>query len=115
MIRIKRAYEEAEKQDGKRYLVDRYWPRGVKKTELHVDEWIRKVAPSPALCQWFGHEPEKWRDFQRRYFSELQKNSEAWQRLLDEARRGTVTLVFSARDAEHNNAVALKEFLEAKL
>ncbi len=114
MIKLKRAYDPREKSDGARFLVERLWPRGVKKTELHVDGWLKDVAPSTELRQWFGHDPAKWNQFRQRYFKELEANT-AWEPLLQAARRGTVTLVYSAHDTEHNNAVALKEFLETRI
>lgn len=115
MIQVKRAYEEPSKDDGERFLVERLWPRGVKKENLQVEAWLKDVAPSNELRQWFRHDPAKWDEFRRRYFRELEKNSEAWRPLLARARRGRVTLVYSAHDTEHNNAIALKEFLERRI
>lgn len=115
MLALKRAYEKAEPHDGTRFLVDRLWPRGVKKTGLQVDGWIKDVAPSDALRRWFGHGPEKWAEFRRRYFAELDSHPEAWVQIRSTARRGPVTLVYSAHDTAHNNAVALKEYLEAHM
>ncbi len=115
MIQIKRAYEPASKSDGARFLVERLWPRGIKKEELKVEDWLKEVAPSTELRQWFQHDPAKWAGFRTRYAKELNKNSEAWKSLLNRAKRGRVTLVYSAHDTEHNNAVVLKEFLESKL
>jgi len=115
MIQVKRAYEQSSKDDGERFLVERLWPRGVKKENLRVEAWLKDVAPSTELRQWFQHDPAKWEEFRRRYFRELEKHSEAWQALLARARRGRVTLVYSAHDTEHNNAIALKEFLERKI
>lgn len=115
MIRLKRAYDPAARNDGARYLVDRLWPRGVKKEALKLEGWLQEVAPSDGLRRWFGHDPKKWEEFRRRYSAELDRNAEAWVPLLEAARRGTVTLLFSARDPEHNNAVALKAYLERKL
>ena len=114
MIQVKRAYDAASEEDGARYLVDRVWPRGLKKEELQLDGWIKDAAPSTELRKWFQHDPAKWEKFRERYFRELEKNPDAWQPLLTGARRGRITLVFGAHDAEHNNAVALKEFLEKK-
>ena len=111
VIRLKRAYEEAESGDGTRLLVERLWPRGVKKEALHIERWAKDVAPSTELRKWFGHDPEKWTEFRRRYFAELRENPGAWEPIVEEARRGTVTLVYSSHDEEHNNAVALREFL----
>ena len=115
MFRVKRAYQPPEPEDGVRYLVDRVWPRGVTKNALAVADWVREVAPSDALRQWFGHDPAKWEEFKQRYFSELEASPATWQPLLEAGRRGAVTLVFSARDEEHNQAVALKEFLDQKI
>ncbi len=115
MIRVKRAYEAAATSDGTRFLVDHLWPRGLKKENVKVKSWIRDVSPSNELRRWFGHEPAKWNEFQRRYFAELDKKPEAWQPLLQAARADDITLVFSARDTEHNNAVALKTYLEKRL
>jgi len=115
MIRVKRAYDPPAPEDGKRFLVDRLWPRGVKKEALKLDGWLKDVAPSDALRRWFGHDPAKWEEFQRRYFAELEAKPESWRPLLEAARAGNVTLLFSARDEAHNNAVALKAFLEVRL
>jgi uncharacterized protein YeaO (DUF488 family) len=114
-IQIRRIYEPPAPDDGARLLVDRLWPRGVKKTELRLASWLREVAPPDALRQWFQHDPAKWSEFQRRYAAELEKNPQAWEPILQAARKGKVTLLFAAKDAEHNNAVALKAFLERKL
>lgn len=115
MIRIKRVYEPVASGDGARFLVDRLWPRAVKKEELRLSGWLKESAPSAGLRTWFGHDPEKWPEFRRRYHEELERNPDAWRPLLDAAGKGTVTLLFAARDPEHNNAVALKDYLEAKL
>lgn len=112
MIKVKRVYDPPSKEDGKRYLVDRLWPRGIKKEALQLEGWLKEVAPSDELRQWFGHDPAKWEAFQRRYFAELEAKPEVWRPLLEAARTGTITLLFSARDEQHNNAVALKAFLE---
>jgi uncharacterized protein YeaO (DUF488 family) len=101
--------------DGARLLVDRLWPRGVKKEKLRLAGWLKGVAPSDSLRHWFQHDSEKWEEFQRRYSAELERNRPAWQPILQAARNGRVTLLFAAKDAEHNNAVALKAFLERKL
>ena len=115
MIQTKRAYEPTSKTDGARILVERLWPRGIKKEALSLDTWLKDVAPSTELRQWFQHDPAKWQEFRKRYSRELEENPEPWQRLLSRARRGRLTLVYSSHDQEHNNAVALKEFLERKL
>ncbi len=115
MIHIKRVYEPPSSSDGARFLVDHLWPRGLKKEEVKVQGWLKAVSPSNELRNWFRHDPAKWKGFQRRYFAELGKRPEAWQPLLEAAREGDITLVFSAREMEHNNAVALKNFLEKRL
>jgi uncharacterized protein YeaO (DUF488 family) len=112
MIRLKRAYEKASPDDGKRFLVERLWPRGLKKETLPLDAWLREVAPSPKLRQWFSHDPQKWQEFRRRYFAELDESPKAWEVIQSAARRGPVTLVYSSHDTEHNAAVALKDYLE---
>ncbi|GBD33661.1 hypothetical protein HRbin33_02657 [bacterium HR33] len=115
MIRVKRVYEPPAPRDGARFLVDRLWPRGLKKETLRLDGWFKELAPSDRLRRWFAHQPGRWQEFRRRYFAELDRNESAWKPLLEAARRGTVTLLYAARDAERNNAVALKEYLESKL
>src|SRR5579884_713131 len=115
MIAVKRVYEPASRGDGERVLVEGLWPRGIKKQDLQMDDWIKAVAPSTELRKWFGHEPAKWAEFQRRYAAELEAEPDAWAPLLARARRGRLTLLFSSRDEEHNNAVALKAFLDRKL
>jgi uncharacterized protein YeaO (DUF488 family) len=112
MFAVKRAYEKAAPEDGVRFLVERLWPRGVKKSDLPIDAWLKDVAPGDALRRWFAHDPKKWLEFRRRYFAELDSHPEICAQILREARRGRVTLVYSARDTEHNNAVALKDYLE---
>ena len=117
MVKLKRAYEAPAPTDGQRILVDRLWPRGVKKTEAHLEAWLKDLAPSTELRQWFDHNPERWPEFQRRYQEELAAPEKAG--LLDDlsalARQGTVTLVFAAKDQERNNAVVIKSFLEERL
>ena len=115
MIKLKRAYDSASKDDGIRFLVERLWPRGVNKTALHLDAWLKDVAPSTELRRWFSHDPSKWIEFQRRYFAELNAKPEAVEPILDADRRGQVTLVYSPHDKEHNNAVALKAYLAARI
>jgi len=115
VIKVKRVYDPVEPDDGRRFLVERLWPRGVKKDALRLDGWLKEVAPSDRLRRWFGHDPRKWEAFRQRYFAELEARPEAWRPLLEAARMGTVTLLFSARDIAHNNAVALREFLEERL
>jgi len=113
MFYLKRAYDEASAKDGLRFLVDKLWPRGIKKTELALDGWLKDLAPSDELRRWFAHDARKWDEFRRRYFVELDSCPEAWCQIRDAARNHHVTLVYSAHDAEHNNAVALKEYLES--
>jgi uncharacterized protein YeaO (DUF488 family) len=115
VIQVKRVYEKQTKTDGRRFLVDRLWPRGMSKETLRVDGWIKDIAPSDSLRRWFGHDPKKWKEFRSRYFAELNSKQEAWQPILKAARRSNVTLLYSAHDTEHNNAVALRDYLMGKL
>jgi uncharacterized protein YeaO (DUF488 family) len=115
MIRTKRVYDDADQADGARFLVDRLWPRGVKKEALALQGWLKDVAPSNELRHWYHHDLTQWQEFRRRYFGELRKNPESWRPLLEAARQGTVTLLYSSKHAEHNNADALKEFLIERL
>ena len=115
MIKLKRVYEAASRDDGVRILVERLWPRGIKKDALNLDTWLKNVAPSDGLRQWFGHDPKKWNGFRDRYFAELEANPQTWESVAKTARRGRVTLIYSSRDMEHNNAVALKDYLEDKM
>jgi uncharacterized protein YeaO (DUF488 family) len=114
MIRLKRVYEKAGREDGKRYLVERLWPRGVKKEALRMDGWVKDAAPSTKLRKWFGHDPKKWEEFKRRYRKELDANPEGVRQILEAMRKGDVTLIYSSHDAEHNNAVALEQYLEER-
>ncbi len=115
MINLHRAYDAGSPGRGQRFLVERLWPRGIKKTDLPVEGWLKEVAPSTGLRQWFSHDPAKWEEFRRRYYRELDANPGAWGALVEAARQGDVTLVYSSRDTEHNNAVALREYLLTKL
>ncbi|HXE96119.1 MAG TPA: DUF488 family protein [Dongiaceae bacterium] len=115
MIQIKRVYEPPDSHDGRRFLVERLWPRGMKKENLAMEGWLKDVAPSAALRQWFGHDPAKWEIFRQRYSAELENNPAALAPLLDAARQGTVTLLYSAHDREHNSALLLKSFLDERL
>jgi uncharacterized protein YeaO (DUF488 family) len=115
MIQIKRVYEPASKDDGARFLVERLWPRGMKKEALPMDAWCREAAPSDNLRRWFSHDPAKWKEFQRRYRAELAGNPAGFQPLLDAARQDNITLLYSAHDAEHNSAIVLKSCLEERL
>ncbi len=113
MVKVKRVYEPASPEDGKRILVERLWPRGISKESLVLDEWLREVAPSTGLRKWFAHDPARYDEFRRRYLRELEGKPEIIDRLRAEAREGTITLLFSARDARHNNALVLQELLGA--
>ena len=109
--RIKRVYDPVSNSDGTRLLVERLWPRGVKKTSLEIKAWLKDVAPSTELRKWFSHDPTKWNDFCSRYLAELQANPDAWRPIIEATRHGPVTLIYSSHDTEHNNAVALRDFL----
>jgi len=115
MIQIKRIYLKPQTKDGKRFLVDRLWPRGIKKEKAGLSGWIRDIAPSASLRKWFDHDLKKWKEFQKRYGHELAANREALKPLLDIAKRGTLTLLFAAKDAEHNNAVVLQKYLKGRM
>jgi uncharacterized protein YeaO (DUF488 family) len=114
VITLKRVYDPVSPIDGTRFLVERLWPRGVSKARLRINAWLKEVGPSTRLRKWFNHDPDKWAEFRRRYFRELGSQPETWQPIMSAARRGRVTLVYSSRDTEHNNAVALQEFLRRK-
>lgn len=113
-FRCKRVYEPAGPDDGLRVLVDRVWPRGMTKAQVKADLWLKAVAPGAALRTWFGHDRTRWEEFRRRYFAELDAEPQSVAMLLSEAAKGRVTLLFSARDAECNQAVALKDYLLAR-
>jgi len=113
-IRIKRAYEEPDGEDGTRILVDRLWPRGLTKEKAKVDLWLKDVAPSTELRKWFAHDPAKWAEFRSRYLEELKGNKEQLSLLRQEAAKGAVTLVYGAKDQQHNEAVILQRLLTAK-
>jgi uncharacterized protein YeaO (DUF488 family) len=110
-LRIKRIYEEAAADDGRRVLIDRVWPRGVSKQNARLDEWARDLAPSPSLRKWFGHDPARFEEFRRRYRAELGRQAERLRELRRYAEDGTVTILYAARDEDHNNAVVLAELL----
>lgn len=112
MFRLKRAYDEPARNDGSRILVERLWPRGLTRERAALDLWLKEVAPSPELRKWFGHDPARWEQFQKRYWKELEDKDEAVQLLRQKGAQGTITLVYAARDEEHNGALALKQFLE---
>ncbi len=111
-ISLKRAYEKPSRSDGCRILVERLWPRGVSKLDAKIDLWPKQAAPSTELRRWFDHDPDKWVEFRRRYFSELQAHDEALEPIRERVRAGRVTFVFGSRETRFNNAVALKEYLE---
>lgn len=114
MITLKRVYDPVSPADGTRFLVERLWPRGMSKQRLQLSAWLKEVGPSTELRQWFNHDPLKWPQFRTRYFRELDARPESWAPILTAARRGPVALVYSSHDREHNNAIALKEYLQAK-
>jgi uncharacterized protein YeaO (DUF488 family) len=110
-VQLKRAYERPAREDGTRILIDRLWPRGVTKEAAAIDEWFKDVAPSTALRQWFGHDPARWQEFRRRYAGEVRQNADQLRKLRALARQGPITLVFSAHDEAHNDAVVLRALL----
>jgi uncharacterized protein YeaO (DUF488 family) len=114
MIKLKRVYEEPSSEDGFRVLVDRLWPRGLSKERAAVDLWLKEAAPSPELRKWFDHDLARWPQFQERYRAELRDKKDALRMLKQKSKEGTVTLVYAARDEEHNGAVALKRFLGSR-
>ena len=110
-INLSRVYDHAPSGEGKVFLVERLWPRGIRKDAIPMDGWLRDLAPSVELRTWVSHDPERWQEFRRRYFVEMDANPQSWQPLVDAAAQGSVTLLFSSRDEEHNNAVALRDYL----
>jgi uncharacterized protein YeaO (DUF488 family) len=110
-VKIKRVYEKPAKGDGKRILVDRLWPRGLTKEKASIDLWLKNIAPSTELRKWFGHDPDKWKEFKKRYHQELEKNNEQVSILYGELEKRVVTLVYGAKDEQHNEALVLKEWL----
>lgn len=112
MLQLKRAYETPTRSDGQRVLVERLWPRGLTKAKAALDLWLKDVAPSPELRKWFGHDPARWKEFERRYWEELKEHPDAVDQLRRQAKKHTVTLIYAARDEQHNGALALKEFIE---
>jgi uncharacterized protein YeaO (DUF488 family) len=115
MINVKRVYLPPEQTDGRRFLVDRLWPRGIKKDKLHCEAWFKEAAPSDSLRVWYQHDPDKWEEFKLRYFAELDGKPEVWKPMLDAARKGDITLLYSTRNETNNNALALKAYLDGKL
>jgi uncharacterized protein YeaO (DUF488 family) len=113
MIKLKRAYEKPAPEDGERILVERLWPRGLTKQKAKIDLWLKDVAPSQELRKWFGHDPAKWREFRRCYWADLRHKGDLIELLRSKSESETITLVYAARDEEHNGALVLKEFLEA--
>ncbi|SEA27485.1 Uncharacterized conserved protein YeaO, DUF488 family [Desulfuromusa kysingii] len=114
MIQVKRVYDPPAQTDGKRILVERLWPRGIKKETLKLDAWLKDVAPSTELRKWFRHDPAKWDEFQQRYRNELDKHQNTWQPIIEAAKTDKVTLLYSSHDADHNNVIALKKYLEER-
>ena len=114
MVKLKRVYDPVSRTDGRRFLVERLWPRGLSKERLHLTAWLKEAGPGTELRKWFNHDPMKWSQFRTRYSRELDSRPESWRPILPASRRGVVTLVYSSHDEEHNNAVALKEYLQAK-
>jgi uncharacterized protein YeaO (DUF488 family) len=112
MLKIKRVYDPVSTDDGKRILIDRLWPRGINKEKAHIDEWVKEIAPSNELRKWYAHDPAKWAEFKKRYEKEIAGEAERLKKIKAEARKQTVTLLFSSKELERNNAVALKEMLD---
>ena len=115
LIKLKRAYEKPEPEDGKRILVDKLWPRGLRKEKAKIDEWLKDVAPSTELRRWYAHDPTKWVQFKERYWKELDAKSEQVAALVKECERSTVTFVFSSKEEKLNNAMALKDYIDRKI
>lgn len=115
MVRLKRVYDPPEDDDGRRILVDRLWPRGLSRQKAKLDLWLKEIAPSDELRRWFGHDPARWSGFVEKYMAELEASGALVAELREEAKNSTVTLLFAARDSAHNNAVVLKQLLEAWL
>lgn len=113
-IKLKRAYEAPSKADGRRLLVERLWPRGVKKEDAALDDWVKDIAPSPALRKWYGHDPAKWPEFQKRYRAELSANAEAVEKLRAVCAKGATTFIYAAKDEARNSALVLKAYLEGE-
>ncbi|MGC8707686.1 MAG: DUF488 domain-containing protein [Athalassotoga sp.] len=111
IIKLKRVYDEPEMDDGKRFLVERLWPRGIKRESIKIDGWLKEIAPSTELRRWFNHEPQKWEEFKRRYTAEIEEKKTYLYPILEAINDGNVTLLYSARDREHNGAVVLAEYI----
>lgn len=114
-VKVKRIYEPVEKSDGFRVLIDRLWPRGIKKEETNIDLWVKEIAPSNTLRRWFNHDPKKWLEFQKRYEQELKTKPELLELILEKAGKQIITLLYSAKDETHNNAQVLRNILQLKL
>ena len=115
MIKIRRVYAELGEDEGFRVLIDRLWPRGLSKEKVKLDLWLKEIAPSDALRKWYAHDPKKWTEFKHRYFQELAKNEDLIGPILDKAQKGVVTLLYGSKEEKVNNAVALKDYLEARM
>jgi uncharacterized protein YeaO (DUF488 family) len=115
MLKTKRAYQPASPDDGRRFLVERLWPRAISKDALRLDGWLKEAAPSTQLRKWFSHDVRKWPEFKKRYRAELKLNPDAWRPIFEAARRGTVTLIYAAHDTEHNSALVLADYLDEHL
>ena len=115
MIKIKRVYEPPSHDDGKRILIDQLWPRGLKKDDAHNDEWLKEVAPSTELRKWFDHDPHKWAEFKKQFFTELHGKQDVVDGIISAARKSTVTLLFGSKEERFNNAVALQEYIESRV
>jgi uncharacterized protein YeaO (DUF488 family) len=114
MIKIKRIYDPPARGDGRRILIDRLWPRGVRKEGAAIDEWLKEIAPSDDLRKWFGHDPAKWKEFRKKYLKELEAKKDLLEKLRAESRGRTLTLLFAARDTRHSNAEVIRELLSKK-
>ncbi len=115
MVKIKRVYDPPAPLDGKRILIDRLWPRGLRKEGARIDAWMKEIAPSTELRKWFNHDPEKWNEFRKRFFAELDAGQESVDSIIAAARKGTVTLLFGSKEMRYNNAVALKQYLDSRM
>lgn len=115
VIKLKRVYDPVSHRDGRRFLVERLWPRGIAKAKLKPDAWLKEAAPSSALRKWFGHDPHRWSAFRQRYYRELNARPDTWMPIISAARHGKVTLLYSSHDTNHNNAVALQQYLQRRL
>lgn len=115
MIKIKRIYDQPSSDDGKRILIDRLWPRGLKKEDARIDEWLKEVAPSNELRKWFNHDPNKWVGFKKKFFTELHEQEDTVKKITSAARKGTVTLLFGSKEERFNNAAALMEYIHSRI